>query len=69
MTINAFENYGVQLVFIANHSASSVNVLGTSSLGVKTGDIVVSRIRFQLITSGVAIPANSTFKIYGILED
>lgn len=67
-TINAIPINGIHLYIYGNHSASPAKVLGNSQVAIHMNDTLVNKIRFRLLDD-VSIPAGSTFKIYGILED
>lgn len=68
MTINAIVTGGFHLFLAAQHSASAPSVLGSTQAAIYTENTIVTKIRFRLLNN-VSIPAGSTFKIYGIVED
>lgn len=67
-TFNVIPINGIHLYISGNHSASPAKVLGNSQVAIHMNDTLVNKIRFKLLNN-VSIPAGSTFKIYGILED
>lgn len=68
MTINAMVTGGFHLFLAAQHSTSSPKVLGNTQAAIYMDNTIITKIRFRLMND-ISIPAGSTFKIYGILED
>lgn len=68
VTINAMVTGGFHLFLAAQHSTGSPKVLGTTQAAIYMNNTIITKIRFRLLND-VSIPAGSTFKIYGIVED
>ena len=68
ITINAMVTGGFHLFLATQHNASSPRVLGTTQAAIYMDNTIITKIRFRLLNN-VSIPAGSTFKVYGILED